>query len=47
MLPITDDGINVSYVTTKFQLVDIFTKGLSSREFSFLKSNLSIRSPPV
>lgn len=37
----------VRYVPTQFQLVDIFTKGLSSSQFSFLKSNLSIRSPLV
>ena len=32
----------VRYVPTKFQLADIFTKWLSSSQFSFLNCNLSI-----
>ena len=35
------------YVSTQFQLVDIFSKGLSSHQFSFLKANMSIRFSPV
>ena len=43
-----DDGdVIVRYVPTKFQLADIVTKGLSSSQFLFLKSNMSICSPPI
>lgn len=35
----------VWHVNTKKQLADIFTKGLSSQLFCFLRSNLSVKSP--
>jgi len=44
---VTHGEIVMHYVPTKFKLADIFTKGLSSSQFSFLKSNLSICSFPV
>lgn len=33
----------IRYVPMKLQLADIFTKGLPSQQFLFLKSNLSIK----
>jgi len=40
---IVHGGLDVRYVLTKFQLADIFTKGLYSWQFLFLKHNTSIR----
>ena len=35
----------VRYIPTSLQIANIFAKGLSSKQFLFLKSNLSVRSP--
>ena len=41
------DNVVVRSVPIKLQLVYIFIKGLSSSQFSFLKSNLSLHYAPV
>jgi len=33
----------VRYIPTGSQIVDIFTKGLSAKQFLFLKSNIAVR----
>jgi len=35
----------VRYISTSFQIADIFTKGLSPHQFLYLKSKLSVRPP--
>ncbi|XXG62615.1 hypothetical protein AAC387_Pa05g0940 [Persea americana] len=37
----------VHLISTVDQLVDIFTKGLTSARFSLLKDKLMVRSPPI
>ncbi|KAL9236231.1 hypothetical protein vseg_010929 [Gypsophila vaccaria] len=35
----------VQYVPTRFQLVDIFTKALSSQQFLYIRDDLFVRPP--
>lgn len=42
---VVNGNLQVKYVPTKLQLDDILTKGLSSQQFSFLKSKLCVMSP--
>ena len=44
---VADGDFVVRYVPTQFQLVDIFTKGLSSKLFDFFRDNLSVRASPT
>lgn len=42
---VTASNLVVQYIPTNLQIADIFTKGLSGKQFLFLKSNLSICAP--
>jgi hypothetical protein len=37
----------IKYISTLDQIADIFTKGLSTARFTFLKSKLLVDSPPI
>jgi len=42
---VASGGFNVQYIPTSLQVVDMFMRGQSSKQFSFLKYNLSVRPP--
>ena len=42
---VADGDLIVWYILNSRQIADIFTKGLSTKQFLFLKSNLPVRPP--
>jgi hypothetical protein len=44
---VLNGDISIKYISTHDQLADIFTKGLSSARFSFLRDKLMVCSVPI
>jgi hypothetical protein len=44
---VLNGDISIKYISTHDQLADVFTKGLSSAQFSFLRDKLMVCSIPV
>jgi hypothetical protein len=44
---VLNGDILIRFISTHNQVADIFTKGMSSAQFSFLKSKLMVTAPPI
>jgi hypothetical protein len=44
---VLNSDISIKYISTHDQLADVFTKGLSSARFSFLRDKLMVCSIPI